>query len=212
MSHTAKITEDNPALADLELSWSTIEFSAEDGIGPLRSLHEAGDALVAIASLNEDGPTILGSGVMVGPGLLITATHVLEEFRRRQEAPLFMTFLPSGARAWRPLDMSVWTMPSAFDELRTVYSDRVSDVGSLQDSISLTRHIAFRLAHSATHIALLASPYKSGNPARRRLSDRKRRQNMTPHSMTAMLPRTYHWSCMAAIMYAPHRPQLRSER
>lgn len=123
MSHTTKITEDNPALADLELSWSTVEFSAEDGIGPLRSLHEAGDALVAIASMDEDGATILGSGVMVGPGLLITATHVLEEFRRRRETPLFMTFLPSGARAWRPLDMSVWTMPSVFDELRTVYSD-----------------------------------------------------------------------------------------
>jgi len=123
VSHTARITEDNPALADLTLSWSTAEFSAEDGIGPLRSLHEAGDALVAIASLNEDGVTILGSGVMVGPGIMVTATHVLEEFRQRQETPLFMTFLPSGARAWQPLDMSVWTMPSAFDEQRTLYSD-----------------------------------------------------------------------------------------
>lgn len=123
MSHTAIITPNNPALSELELSWAAAEFSAEDGIGPLRSLHEAGDALVAIASLSDDGATILGSGVMVGPGLLLTATHVLEEFRQRQETPIFMTFLPSGARAWLPLDMSVWTMPSAFDELRTIHSD-----------------------------------------------------------------------------------------
>jgi len=41
LSHTVLITSDNPTLADLELSWGTIEYTAEDGIGPLRSLHEA---------------------------------------------------------------------------------------------------------------------------------------------------------------------------
>ncbi|MBZ9881965.1 hypothetical protein LB535_06330 [Mesorhizobium sp. CA10] len=82
MSHTVLITPDNPALADLELSWATVEYSAEDGIGPLRSLYEAGDALLAVGILDRDGATILGSGVMVGPGLLVTATHVLDEFPR----------------------------------------------------------------------------------------------------------------------------------
>jgi hypothetical protein len=53
---------------------------SEDGIGPMGSLHEAGDSLVAVAQFGDDGITILDSGVMVGPGLVLTATHVLDEF------------------------------------------------------------------------------------------------------------------------------------
>lgn len=123
MSHTVIITSGNPALSDLELSWATAEFMAEDGIGPLQSLHEAGDAFVALARMDEVGATILGSGVMVGPGLLVTATHVLDEFRRDGSPPVFMTFLPSGTRAWLPLDVVTLSGASEFDERRKVVSD-----------------------------------------------------------------------------------------
>jgi hypothetical protein len=75
-SYSALVTADNAALSELELSWRTAEFSPEDGIGAMNSLHEAGDALVAVARLDESGLTVFGSGVMVGPGLLLTATHV----------------------------------------------------------------------------------------------------------------------------------------
>jgi len=95
----------NPVLSDLKLSWKTTEFEAVDGIGPLSSLHQAGDAFVAVARLDDDGLTIEGSGVMVGPGLLLTATHVLDEFPKRGSGPLFITFLPNGARAWLPKDL-----------------------------------------------------------------------------------------------------------
>jgi hypothetical protein len=117
------ITEDNPALASLRLSWATAIYSDEDGIGQMGSLHEAGDALVALALMEDDGPTILGSGVMVGPGLVLAATHVLEEFAARSACPVLLTFLPDGSRAWLPRESSTVSGPSAFGEDRRVISD-----------------------------------------------------------------------------------------
>lgn len=123
MIHSVLITPENPALSDLALSWRTAVFTAENGTGPLRSLHEAGDALVAVAHLGEEGLTVLGSGVMVGPGLLLTATHVLDEIRHGGGSPVFLTFLPNAARAWLPLDLATLSKPSEFDERRTISSD-----------------------------------------------------------------------------------------
>lgn len=123
MSHAVRITEASPRLADLKLSWSTPVFTDEDGIGSLASLDQAGDAFVAVVQFTAEGPVVLGSGVMVGPGLVITATHVLDEFRAAGASPVFMTFLPEGARAWLPLDISAGSKPSAFDPHRTVTSD-----------------------------------------------------------------------------------------
>lgn len=122
-NYSAMISADNPALADLELSWRTAVFSAEDGIGPMGSLHEAGDALVAVSVFGEDGMTVLGSGVMVAPGILLTATHVLDECRDQGLTPVFFTFLPTGMRAWLPIDTVTISAPSEFYADRTVTSD-----------------------------------------------------------------------------------------
>ncbi|MGL4556103.1 MAG: trypsin-like serine peptidase, partial [Afipia sp.] len=150
MSHTVLITPSNPVLSDLKLSWSTVEFTAEDGIGPLRSLHEAGDGLVALASVNGDGVTILGSGVMVGPGLLVTATHVLDEFPRDGGPPVFMTFLPDGARTWLPLDVATLSKPSEFDERWTV----MSDMSLVSCTLNSEAHAKFPLMLAPMQIAL----------------------------------------------------------
>ena len=123
MSHAILITGPNPALADLKLSWSTMEFSAEDGLGSMASLHQAGDALVAVAELTDAGLTVHGSGVMVAPGLLLTATHVLDQFPRSGSGPVFMTFLAEGARAWLPQDAATVSGPSRYYEDRKVVSD-----------------------------------------------------------------------------------------
>ena len=53
---SVRITEDNPALATLQRSWVTAIYSDEDGIGPMGSLHEAGDALVAITLIEKTAP------------------------------------------------------------------------------------------------------------------------------------------------------------
>lgn len=124
LTHSVRITPANPALSDLDLSWKTGVFTAEDGKGPLRSLHEVGDALVAVARFDNEGATVLGSGVMVGsPGLLVTASHVLDEFPQEGSGPVFLTFLPDGARAWLPIDWATLSKPSEFDERRKVVSD-----------------------------------------------------------------------------------------
>ncbi|WP_210238953.1 serine protease [Mesorhizobium sp. B4-1-3] len=99
-------------------------FAAEDGIGPLASLYDAGDALVAVAKMEEREITILGSGVMVGPGLLLTATHVIEECMAVGAiSPVFLTFLPGAARAWLPQEIVASSVVSKFDETRDVISD-----------------------------------------------------------------------------------------
>ena len=122
--HAIEFTKDNPALDDLTLSWRTAEYSAEDGIGSMGSLYEAGDSIVAVARLEEGGGvTVLGSGVMVGPGQLLTATHVLDEFPIGGPGPVFLTFLPEGCRGWLPKDQMTVTGPSRFDERRTIKSD-----------------------------------------------------------------------------------------
>lgn len=122
-SKAFRITADNNALADLDLSWNTMQFTAEDGLGPMAALHQAGDALAAVARLDDDGPVIIGSGVMVGPGLLLTATHVLDEFPKDRPPPLFMTFLEDGTRAWLPKDITTLSGPSAIYDNRKVVSD-----------------------------------------------------------------------------------------
>lgn len=122
-THTVGITKANPALSSLKLSWGWAEFSPDDGIGPLASMYQAGDALVAVARIDDDGMTILGSGVMVAPGILLTATHVLDEFSADSSGPVFMTFLPGHARAWLPIDVVTISRPSEFYEDLTVFSD-----------------------------------------------------------------------------------------
>ncbi|MCG3268381.1 serine protease [Yoonia sp. I 8.24] len=122
-TYSAKITETNLALADLKLSWVTAQYTAEDGLGPLQSMHEAGDSVVAIAKDGPDGMTIIGSGVLVAPGLILTATHVLEDFKGSGHSPVFMTFLPNGTRIWLPYDVCTISGPSAHDDKRKLTSD-----------------------------------------------------------------------------------------
>lgn len=121
--HSALITVENVALPNLQLSWVTAQFSDQDGITPMDSLHQAGDSLVGVARHTNTGFMLVGSGVMVGPGLLLTATHVLDEFPRSGPPPLFLTFLPDSARAWLASEVVTNSGPSAFAEDRKVTSD-----------------------------------------------------------------------------------------
>ncbi|MFJ3002386.1 trypsin-like serine peptidase [Serratia liquefaciens] len=114
--HSFMVTEDNPLLADLKLSWASPVFSSDDGIGSMRSLHEAGDSLVAVAYFDNDGLSFLGSGVMIAPGLLLTATHVLDELQALGKHPIFLTFLPIGARGWLAKESRNSMRESKFEE------------------------------------------------------------------------------------------------
>jgi hypothetical protein len=153
MTHSVRITADNPALAELKLSWRTMEFSADDGIGSLTSLFEAGDAYVAVAQSGPDGFTVVGSGVMVAPGMVLTATHVLDGFEKGGGGPVLLTFLPDAARAWLPIDVMTLSGPSAFGDDRRIVSD-ISLVSCTLNSDAQSTH-ALQLAPMKVALPLL---------------------------------------------------------
>lgn len=100
-SRTVRVAGPNPELASLALSWSTAMFTHEDGIGPMGSLQQAGDSVAVIARYTNGVLQAMGSGVMVAPGIMLTATHVLHELR--DSDPIILTFVPNGeARLWLP--------------------------------------------------------------------------------------------------------------
>lgn len=149
-TYSTLITHDNPALAELKLSWLTAIFTDEDGIGSMRSLHEAGDSIVAVAKMEEEGFTIIGSGVMVGPGLLLTASHVLDEFPRDSGGPVFLTFLPHAARAWLPHDLMTVSGESEVDESRS----KVSDLSLVSCTLNSAAYQDFPLMLAPMQVAL----------------------------------------------------------
>lgn len=148
--HSVLITEDNPKLAALKNSWATAAFTAEDGIGQMASLQQAGDSIVAVATMTNEGLMVVGSGVMIGPGLMLSATHVFEEFPRDGAGPVCLTFLPEGARAWLPRGGTTASGPSAFDPDRR----RVSDLTLLSCSLNSEAHEEFPLMLAPIKLAL----------------------------------------------------------
>jgi len=146
MSHKVKITNINNELAKLERKWGRPEFSPDDGIGSLDSLHQASDAIVAIAGFSEDKLISIGSGIMIAPGIMLTATHVLEEFPRSGPGPVLLTFLPDGtARAWLPTATVTCSGKSQFLSMN---GDRkfISDLSVVSCSLNSTAHIKHPLS------------------------------------------------------------------
>jgi S1-C subfamily serine protease len=149
-AHSILITDDNPQLAALKKSWVTAQFSAEDGIGPMASLHQAGDSIVVVASLTDEGMMAVGSGVMIGPGLMLTANHVLKDFPQGESGPVCLTFLQECARAWLPRGHTTAVGPSAFDQDRR----RVSDLTLVSCSLNSEAHEQYLLTLAPIKLAL----------------------------------------------------------
>lgn len=140
MIHQTEITADNPDLEKLKRSWRRPEFTPVDGIGSLDSLYQAGDAVASIGGFFGDELLSIGSGVMIGPGLMLTATHVLDEFPRSGSGPVLLTFLPEGAaRAWLPTATVTCSGKSEF-----MMHDRnvVSDLSVVSCSLNSDAHIS----------------------------------------------------------------------
>lgn len=120
MSNKILITAKNLELSRLRRYWGRPEFTPDDGIGSLTSLDQASDAIVAVLmnTQNEDKFAVIGSGVMVAPGVVLTATHVLEEFPPSGPGPIFVSFLPNNAgRVWLPAGTVTCSGPSQFNAI-----------------------------------------------------------------------------------------------
>ena len=149
-AHSVQVTADNPQLADLKRSWVTAVFSAEDGIGPMGSLHQAGDSIIAVATMTDQGIKVIGSGVMIGPGLMLTASHVLDEFPPEGTGAVFLTFLPGATRAWLPCGRTTATGASSFAPNRR----KVSDLTLVSCGLNSEAHEEFPLGLAPVRLAL----------------------------------------------------------
>ena len=68
--YVVKITEKNDELAKLKLKWGLPAFTHENGIGPLDSLFQVSDAIVAFKGYVDDELKNFVSGVIIGPGMI----------------------------------------------------------------------------------------------------------------------------------------------
>lgn len=149
-THQALITKENDDLWKLERSWRTAAFTSDDGIGSMDSLHQAGDSLVAVIRSTKEGLEPIGSGVMIGPGLLLTATHVLDEVDATGSPPLFMTFLPNRARAWLGHSSITSSRLSEFDARRK----KKSDITLVSCTLNSDAHMDCQLTLAPLQVAL----------------------------------------------------------
>ncbi|WP_071592973.1 serine protease [Serratia sp. S4] len=93
---------------DKDCQWLLPEFLPYDGIveGEIWALN---GLIVAIGIINSEEQKILGSGVMIAPGICLTATHVVEETFSNQ-AIIYTFPCESSMRMW---------CPQEFDALKT---------------------------------------------------------------------------------------------
>jgi len=91
-------------ILDRQCKWVRPEFQSIDGIGE-EELWRLKGLIVAIGFMDSERQVIIGSGIMIAPGLCLTATHVIEETERKH-AFLFTFPNESSMRIWTPEDFS----------------------------------------------------------------------------------------------------------
>jgi len=104
--------------------WGNFEGPPFDGFGQLPTL-DFREACVAIGYKGDDGRFhVCGSGTMIALGVILTATHVLDEMEGG--APLAWAYLPNGRlRLWVPVRRANYSitvespLPTAPDQVET---------------------------------------------------------------------------------------------
>lgn len=144
--HRVVITEKNTELKNLELKWGRPAFTADDGLGSLDNLYQASDAIVSIAGYFDGKLKSIGSGIIVGPGLVLTASHVFDEFPRTGSGPVLLSFLPENkARAWLPTSTVTCSGPSSYSPWDP-NSKKVSDLTIVSCNLNSEAHVEYPLS------------------------------------------------------------------
>ncbi|CAB5657022.1 V8-like Glu-specific endopeptidase [Aeromonas hydrophila] len=131
-SFQAKIEYPDTKLLDRACKWGCPEFQPIDGIGE-EDLWTLQGLIVAIGFIDNEANNVIGSGIMIAPGLCLTATHVIEETKQKH-ALLYSFPNKENIRIWAPEDfhaqkkISVEALPFQKSE------PRYSDVGILSYS------------------------------------------------------------------------------
>jgi hypothetical protein len=101
MTHETIVTAVDETPPRFEFKWAKPEFSAEDGLADMGKLSHLGELVLAFGFMDDEGLYTVGSGVMVAPGLLVTATHVVVE--TKGTVGMAFSFLEEGRmRIWAP--------------------------------------------------------------------------------------------------------------
>ncbi|EHV9588641.1 trypsin-like peptidase domain-containing protein [Vibrio vulnificus] len=108
---------------DRECHWVRPAFEAVDGFGE-ETLWALQGLIVAFGFIQGEKQHIIGSGIMIAPGLCLTATHVIEETKEKH---CFLYSFPNNE------SMRMWT-PHDFNALRAV--EQVSLFGSSEERYS----------------------------------------------------------------------------
>lgn len=100
------ITEEHEGPVKIPFRWSRPEFEAVDGFGDMGSLSVLDGLVLAFGYIDDEGISCCGSGVMVAPGLIVTATHVAEA--TRGTFGMISSFVSDGKmRLWAPRQLHV---------------------------------------------------------------------------------------------------------
>lgn len=127
MKDSFKIKMEYPEsnILDRKCKWVCPEFEAVDGICE-ESLWTFSGLIVAIGFIDKERKGIIGSGIMIAPGLCLTATHVMEEIKKKQ-ALLFTFPNEDNMRIWIPKDFNAQQKTSIelipFQKPEPKYSD-----------------------------------------------------------------------------------------
>lgn len=87
---------------DRPCKWVRPEFERIDGIGE-DALWTLNGLIIAIGFIDNEKHYVIGSGIMIAPGLCLTATHVIEETKKKH-ALLFSFANENSMRIWTPED------------------------------------------------------------------------------------------------------------
>jgi hypothetical protein len=87
---------------DRDFNWVRPKFEPYNGIVE-QNIWALEGLVAALGFVNRDEQRIIGSGVMVAPGVCLTATHVIQE-TLNQHALLFSFPTKTAMRIWSPLD------------------------------------------------------------------------------------------------------------
>lgn len=125
--HQAVVTEPSNELLRMQLRWDRPLFSVEDGLGEMGSLSVMDGLVLAFGFIDDSRANACGSGIMVAPGVIVTATHVTEE--TAGTSGMAYSFHSDGRmRLWAPDERHVLygviDSPQLFGEPRR----RISDV------------------------------------------------------------------------------------
>lgn len=107
MKKTVQSKMEHPESNNLDrpCKWGRPEFEAVDGIGE-QELWTLGGLIVAIGTINNEEQRVIGSGVMIAPGLCLTATHVIEETKKNKNTLLYSFPCENNLRIWWANDFS----------------------------------------------------------------------------------------------------------